>query len=155
MAILGPLLPAVKATVPPDVVPFAIGLVVTPRRLVAVALGPLIAPGSHFLELLVIVQAWSFTTLRLPKAIRRVLSPLGLPVGEIVLVEQSRPEDIILGVDDSAFLSGRWRAFALSHHLLIGDSLVFCFKIGALEASVRVFNADGIRRTYPLPAAME
>jgi hypothetical protein len=29
-------------------------------------LGPLIAPGSHFLELLVAVDAWSFVSLRLP-----------------------------------------------------------------------------------------
>jgi hypothetical protein len=39
------------------------GVVVTPRRLEATALGPLITPGSHFLELLVIIQDWRFTTL--------------------------------------------------------------------------------------------
>jgi hypothetical protein len=80
-----------------------------------------------------------------------------------VLVEQIRPEliwhvDIILGVGDNAVLSGRWRAFALGHHLHIGDHLIFCFKLGALgalEASVWVFTANGVRRTYPLPAAME
>jgi CRISPR-associated Cas5-like protein len=37
----------------------------------------------------------------------------------------------------------------------ISDHLIFCFKLGALEASVRVFTANGVRRTYPLPAAME
>jgi hypothetical protein len=55
----------------------------------------------------------------------------------------------------SAVLFGRWRAFALSHHLLVGDRHVFRFKLGALEASVRVFDANGDRRTYPLPIAME
>jgi hypothetical protein len=63
--------------------------------------------------------------------------------------------DVLLGVGGRAILSGCWRAFALSHHLLVGDRLVFRFKLGALEASVWVFNADGVRRTYPLPAAME
>jgi hypothetical protein len=142
------------------VAPFATGLVATPCRLAAAVLGPLIASGSHFLELLIIVQSWSFTTLRLPEAIRRVLSVPGLAVGEVVLVEQSRlelvwPMDVILGTGGNAVLSGRWRAFALSHHLLIGDHLVFRFKLGALEASVRVFDANGIHCTYPLPAAME
>jgi hypothetical protein len=122
--------------------------------------GPLIAPRSHFLELLVVVQAWSFTALRLPEAIRRVLSTPGLTVGEVTLMEQSRPEliwpvDVILSTGDNIVLSGRWRAFALSHHLLVGDRLVFRFKLGALEATVRVFDTDNVRRTYPLPAAME
>jgi hypothetical protein len=44
---------------------------------------------------------------------------------------------------------------ALSHHLPFGDRLIFRFKLGVLEAPVWVFNADGIRRTYPLPTAME
>jgi hypothetical protein len=57
-----------------------------------VALGPLISPGYHFLELLVIIQDESFITLWLPDAIRRVLSTPGFSVGEFVLVEQSRPE---------------------------------------------------------------
>jgi hypothetical protein len=74
------------------VAPFTISLVATPRRLVAVVLGPHIAPRSHFLELLIVVQAWSFTTLRLPEAIWRVLSAPGLTVGEVSLAEQSRPE---------------------------------------------------------------
>jgi hypothetical protein len=112
------------------------------------------------LELLAIVQDWSFTTLRLPEAIRRVLSAPGLSVGEVTLVEQSRPEliwpvDVILGMGGSAVLSGRWRSFALSHHLHVGDRLVFRFKLGALEASVRVFDANGVHYTYPLPAVME
>jgi hypothetical protein len=110
------------------------GVVKTPRRLAAVALGPLIAPGSHFLELLVIVQFWIFTTLRLPDVVRWAISTPGLSVGEVVLVEQSRPEliwpmDIILGAGGNAVLSGRWRAFALCRcsgyqgipvHLLLG-----------------------------------
>jgi hypothetical protein len=75
-------------------------------------------------------------------------------------VEQNRPKliwhvDIILGVGGSTVLSGRWRAFALSHHLHVGDNLVFRFRLGLLEASVQVFDASGVRRTYPLPAAME
>jgi hypothetical protein len=112
------------------------------------------------LELLIDVQAWSFTTLRLPKAIRRVLSARGLAVGEVVLVEQSRPElvwpvDVILGTGGSAVLSWHWWAFALSHHLLVGDRLVFHFKLGVLEALVRVFDANSVCRTYPLPTVME
>jgi hypothetical protein len=135
-------------------------MVVTPRRLAAEALGPLIAPGSYFLELLVVVQDWSFTTLRLPDAVRRVISTPGLSIGKVVLVEQSRPEliwpmDIILGVGGNTVLSERWRAFALVHHLRVGDHLIFCFKLGTLEASAWVFTANGVRRTYPLPAAVE
>jgi hypothetical protein len=42
--------------VPLEAAPFVTGVVATPSRLAAVALGPLIAPGSHFLELLVIVE---------------------------------------------------------------------------------------------------
>jgi hypothetical protein len=96
----------------------------------------------------------------LPKAIRRTISRPGLSVGEVVLVEQSRPEliwpmDIILGVGGNGVLSGRWRAFALGHHLNVGDHLVLRFKLGKLEASVRVFTATGVRCTYPLPAALE
>jgi hypothetical protein len=74
-------------------------------------------------------------------------------------VEQSRPDllwpvDILLRADDNAILSGRWRAFALGHRLRIGDHLVFRFKLGTLEASVRIFAATGVRRTYPQPAAV-
>jgi hypothetical protein len=146
--------------VPPEAAPFVIGLVATLRHLAAAALGPLIAPGSHFLELLVVVQDWSFTTLRLPDAVQRAISAPGLFIGEVALVEQSRPEliwpvDIIIGVRGNAVLSGRWRAFALGHRLCIADHLVFRFKLGTLEASVRIFIATGVRRTYPLPAAVE
>jgi hypothetical protein len=65
-AILGPLLPVTDA-------PFATGLVATPRLLAAAALGPLIAPGSQFLELLVVIEYWSFTTLRMPDVVRRAI----------------------------------------------------------------------------------
>jgi hypothetical protein len=73
-------------------------------------------------------------------------------------VEQSRPEllwpvDIILGAGDNAVLSGCWRAFALGHRLRVGAHLIFRFKLGTLEASVRIFAAGGVRRTYPQPAA--
>jgi hypothetical protein len=59
------------------------------------------------LEFLIDVSAWSFITLRLPEAIWRVLSTTGLAVGELVLVEQSRPclvwlVDVILGVGGGA-----------------------------------------------------
>jgi hypothetical protein len=121
-------------------------------------LGPLIAPGSHFLELLVAVDAWSFIPLWLPNAVRRVIYAPGSSSGEVVLVEQSRPEliwpiDIILGAGGNAILSGHWRAFALGHHLRVGDHLVFRFKLGMLEASVRIFAVGGIRRTFSQPAA--
>jgi hypothetical protein len=68
-AALGPLLPAIGA-----------GLVATPRFLAMMALGPLVPPGSHFLELLVNIHAWSFITLQLPEAIRRVLSTQASPL---------------------------------------------------------------------------
>jgi hypothetical protein len=72
-----------------------------------------------------------------------------------MLVEQSRPEllwpiNIILG---AGVLSGHWRAFALGHRLHVGDHLVFHFKLGTLEALVRIFAAAGIRRSYPQAAA--
>jgi hypothetical protein len=35
----------------------------------------------------------------------------------------------------------------------VGNHLVFCFKLGMLEASVRIFAAAGVHRTYPQPAA--
>jgi hypothetical protein len=121
-------------------------------------LGPLVAPGSHFLELLVVIDAWSFVSLRLPDAVRRVIYAPGASSGEVALVEQSRPEllwpvDIILEAGGNAVLSGRWRAFALGHRLRIGDYLVFRFKLGTLEASVRIFAAAVVCRTYPQPAA--
>jgi hypothetical protein len=110
------------------------------------------------LELLIVVQDGTFITLWLPDAIRRVISAPGFGVGEVTLVEESRPEliwpaDIILSVN--AVLSRHWRDFTLDHHLHINDRLVFRFKLGVLEASVRVFTANVIRRTYPLPAVME
>jgi hypothetical protein len=134
------------------------GVVATPRRLAVVSLGPLIALGSHFLELLIVVEAWSFTILRLPDVVRRAISVPGLSVGEVALVEQSRPEliwpiDIILGVGGNAVLSGCWRAFALCHCLCVNNHLVFRFKLRMLEASVQIFTATGVRRTFPQPMA--
>jgi hypothetical protein len=41
----------------------------------------------------------------------------------------------------------------MGHHLRVGDHLVFRFKMGTLEASVRIFAAAGVRRTFPQPAA--
>jgi hypothetical protein len=72
-------------------------------------------------------------------------------------VEQSRPDllwpvDILLGAGGNAVLSGRWRAFALGHRLHISDHLVFRFRLGMLEASVWIFDAAGVRRTYLQPA---
>jgi hypothetical protein len=121
-------------------------------------LGPLIGPRSRFLELLVIVDAPGFNSLRLPDAVRRVIYAPSAAAGEIALGEQSRPDlfwpvDILPGVGGSAILSGRWRAFALGHRLCVGDHLVFCFKLGTLDATVRIFTAGGVRRTYPQPAA--
>jgi hypothetical protein len=121
-------------------------------------LGPLVAPGSRFLELLVVVDAWSFDSLRLPDAVRRVIYAPDASSREVALVEQSRPEllwpvDIILRAGSNTVLSGRWRAFALGHRLRVGDHLVFRFKLGTLEASVRNFAAAGVCRTYPQPAA--
>jgi hypothetical protein len=63
--------------------------------------------------------------------------------------------DIILGASGNAVLSGRWRAFTLGHRLHVGDRLVFRFKLGTLEASVQVFTATGIRRTFPQPTVAE
>jgi hypothetical protein len=120
-------------------------------------LGPLITPGSRFLELLVVVDLWSFDSLRMPDAVRRVIYTPGASSGEVALVKKSRPDlfwpvDIILGVSGNAVLSGRWRAFALGHRLRVGDHLVLRFKLGTLEASVRIFAAAGVCRTYPQPA---
>jgi hypothetical protein len=121
-------------------------------------LGPLIAPGSCFLELLIIVEAWSFISLRLPDAVWRVIYAPGSSSGEVMPVQQSRPEllwpvDIILGAGGTAAFSGRWRAFALGHRLHVGDHLIFRLKLGTLEASLRIFTAAGVRRTFPQPAA--
>jgi hypothetical protein len=121
-------------------------------------LGPLISPGSRFLELLIVVDAPGFSSLRLPDAVWSVVYAPGAAAGEIALGEQSRPDlfwpvDILLRAGGSVILSGRWRAFALGHRLRVGDHLVFRFKLGVLEASVRIFTAGGVRRTYPQPAA--
>jgi hypothetical protein len=75
-------------------------------------LGPLIALGSHFLELLVAIDAWSFISLRLPDTVRRVIYAPGFATGEVMLAEQSRsellwPVDVILGAGGNAILSGR------------------------------------------------
>jgi hypothetical protein len=120
-------------------------------------LGPLITPGSRFLEILVVVEAWSFISLWRPDVVWRVIYAPGFSSGEVVLVEQSKlellwPIDIILGGDGNAVLSGYWRAFALGHRLRVGDRLVFCFKLGTLEASVQIFANRGVRRTFPQPA---
>jgi hypothetical protein len=117
-------------------------------------LGPLVAPGSQFLELLVAFDVLSFDSLRLPNVVWRAIYAPGASSGEIVLVEQSRPDllwpvDILLGEGGNVVLSERWRAFVLGHRLRIGDHLVFRFKLGTLEASVRIFVAAGVRRTYP------
>jgi hypothetical protein len=110
------------------------------------------------LELLVVFDVLSSDSLRLPNAVQRVIYAPGAASGEVALVEQSRPDllwtvDILLGADGNAVLSGHWRAFALSHHLRVGEHLVFCFKLGMLEASVRIFTAAGVRHTYLQPAA--
>jgi hypothetical protein len=81
----------------------------------------------------------------------------GASSGEVTLEEQSRPDlfwpvDIILGASSNAVLSGQWRSFALGHRLHVGDHLVFRFKLGMLEASVRIFATANVRRTYPQPA---
>jgi hypothetical protein len=61
--------------------------------------------------------------------------------------------DILFGAEGDAALTGRWGALAHGLQLQVGDHLVFRFKLGTLEASVRVFTAAGVRRTYPpLPA---
>jgi hypothetical protein len=153
-ATLGPLPPAADGPRPQEVAPPVNGEVATPLPLAAAMLGPLIGPGSHFLELLIVVDAWSFNTLWLPDVVRRVVYALGAASGEIVLGEQSRPDlfwpvDILLGAGGDAILSGRWRAFAHGLRLRVSDHLIFRFRLGMLEASVRVFTAAGVRRTYP------
>jgi hypothetical protein len=130
------------------------GVVATPRHLAAALLGPLIAPRSRFLELLIVIDTPGFNSLQLPDAIRRAIHAHGLAAGEIALGEQSRPDlfwpvDILFGANGNVALSGHWRPFALGCHLRIGDRLVFRFKLGTLEATVRIFTADGIRCTYP------
>jgi hypothetical protein len=62
-------------------------VVATPRHLAAAMLGPLIGLGSRFLELLVIIDAPGFSSLRLPDAVRRVVYAPGAATGEIALGE--------------------------------------------------------------------
>jgi hypothetical protein len=157
-ATLGPLPPLADAPGPQEVSPPVNGVVTTPRRRAAELIGPLIAPGSHFLELLVVFDVLIFDSLRLPNVVRRVIYAPGASSGEVTLVEQSRPDllwpvDILLGADSNGVLSGRWRAFALGHRLRVGDHLVFRFKLGTLEASMRIFAAADDRRTYLQPVA--
>jgi hypothetical protein len=57
--------------------------------------------------------------------------------------------DILFGVNGNVILFGRWRPFALGCRLRVGDRLVFRFKLGTLEAMVRIFTSDGVHRTYP------
>jgi hypothetical protein len=57
--------------------------------------------------------------------------------------------DIILGASGNAVLSGCWRAFALGRRLCVSDHLIFRFKLGMLEASVRIFATAGVCHTYP------
>jgi hypothetical protein len=121
-------------------------------------LGALTGPGSRFLELLVVVDTPGFNSLRLPDAVRRVIYAPGAAAGEIAQGEQSRPDllwpvDILLGVGVNTVLSGRWRAFALGHRLRVSDHLILRFKLGMLEASVQIFTAGGVRRTYLQPTA--
>jgi hypothetical protein len=107
-ATLGPPPPAADLPAPP-----ANGVVATPRHLAAAMLGPLISPGSRFLELLVVVDAPGFNSLRLPDAVRRVIHAHGPAAGEIALGEQSRPDlfwpvDIFFGAGGDAALTRRW-----------------------------------------------
>jgi hypothetical protein len=55
-------------------------------------LGPLIGLGSRFLELLVVIDAPGFSSLRLPDSVRRVIYAPGVAAGAIALGEQSRPD---------------------------------------------------------------
>jgi hypothetical protein len=126
--------------------------------LVAALLGPLVALGSRFLELLVVIDAPGFNSLRLPDAVRMAVHAHGPAAGEIALGEQSRPDlfwlvDILFGAGGNAILSGHWRPFAIGHRLRVGDHLIFRFMLGTLEATVQIFTASIVRRTYPQPAA--
>jgi hypothetical protein len=51
--------------------------------------------------------------------------------------------DVFLGVGNDAVFSERWKAFALGHHLLIDDRLIFRLKMGTLKDMVRIFDANG------------
>jgi hypothetical protein len=56
-ATLGPLPPSADGPGLQEAAPPATGVVATPRPLATEMLGPLVAPGSRFLELLVVVDA--------------------------------------------------------------------------------------------------
>jgi hypothetical protein len=87
-ATLGPLPLAADALGPQEAALPATGVVATPRPLAAEMLGPLIAPGSRLLELLVVFDARSFISLRLPDAVRRVIYAPDASSSEVVLVER-------------------------------------------------------------------
>jgi hypothetical protein len=54
-------------------------------------LGPLIAPGSHFLELLIVFDVLSFDSLQLPNAVRRVIG------GAVMMYEINEVNDWLVG----------------------------------------------------------
>jgi hypothetical protein len=56
-ATLGSLPPAAEGSGPQEAAPPVTGVVTTPCPLAADMLGPLVAPGSRFLELLVVIDA--------------------------------------------------------------------------------------------------
>jgi hypothetical protein len=91
-AALGPLPPLADAPGPQEVALPVNGVVATPRHRAAELLGPLIAPGSHFLELLIVFDVLSFDSLWLPNAVWRVIYGPGASFREVALVEQSRPD---------------------------------------------------------------
>jgi hypothetical protein len=62
-------------------------VVATLCPLAAAMLGPLIGLGSRFLELLIVVDAPGFSSLRLPDAVWRVIYAPGVAAGEIALGE--------------------------------------------------------------------
>jgi hypothetical protein len=100
-ATMGPLPLAVDGLGPQEAALPVTGVVATPRRLAAEMMGPLVAPGSRFLDLLIVIDAWSFISLRLPDTVWRLIYAPSASSGEVALVEQSRPEllwpvDIIL-----------------------------------------------------------
>jgi hypothetical protein len=104
--------PLTGSAAPLVVAPFAIGMVATCYLAAAEALGPLIAPRSHFFDFLVDIGALSFRTLCLPEVIRWILSTAGLTAGKVVLVGQSwpalrMPVDVVLYIGNGAIFS--WR----------------------------------------------
>jgi hypothetical protein len=64
--------------------PLENGVVATLRHLAAAMLGPLISPGSHFLELLIVVDAPGFSSLQLPDAVQRVVYTPARPPGRLL-----------------------------------------------------------------------